>query len=98
MESAIPGSLPLGISPSARYPVQEVQMEPGDVLLLCTDGITEARRGRDLLGYDGMMALAERVRGVDALADKAGFILNGAREFGNGSLRDDACLLLARRE
>lgn len=35
--------LPLGMFSSSRYAVQRVRMEPGDSLLLYTDGITEAR-------------------------------------------------------
>ena len=36
-------SLPLGIDPSERYPDTEATLEPGDVLVVYTDGITESR-------------------------------------------------------
>ena len=98
MEPVPYNSLPLGIDPAAAYDLQETHLRQGDILMLCTDGITEARSGRELLGYDGMMELAESARQEPALVDMAGAILRGARDFSSGSLRDDACILLARRK
>lgn len=37
------GDIPLGIDPDAGYEVAQVQVESGDILLLYTDGIVEAR-------------------------------------------------------
>jgi PAS domain S-box-containing protein len=40
--------IPLGVEPEARYrPVPPVQMEPGDMIVLLTDGIVEARSPSD---------------------------------------------------
>jgi len=36
------GSLPLGISPEATFPSSEIALEPGDTLVLFTDGVVEA--------------------------------------------------------
>lgn len=43
------GSIPLGITPDQAYTATSVAIEPGDLLLLYTDGITEsmARAGRE---------------------------------------------------
>jgi phosphoserine phosphatase RsbU/P len=52
------GGLPLGIFPSQAYEQTTVQLEPGDLLLLYTDGITEAMapldgaKSRELFGSD----------------------------------------------
>jgi sigma-B regulation protein RsbU (phosphoserine phosphatase) len=52
------GGLPLGIDEDQRYAQSVIPLEPGDLLLLYTDGITEAhppRRGseaRDLFGIE----------------------------------------------
>ena len=35
--------MPLGLDPTEKYPDSEIQLEPGDVIALYTDGITEAR-------------------------------------------------------
>jgi sigma-B regulation protein RsbU (phosphoserine phosphatase) len=57
------GGLPLGILGEQEYRQQTVQLEPGDLLLLYTDGITEAMaplKGatrRDLFGLERLDAL-----------------------------------------
>jgi serine phosphatase RsbU (regulator of sigma subunit) len=92
--------LPLGIQPDEGYRSVPFSLAPGDTLLLCTDGLTEARRGREFLGYEGLTELAGRVLNDTAsgpLRQAARAILEGARAFARGVLKDDACLLLARR-
>jgi len=42
----------------ACYETVAFHLAPGDRLLMATDGITEARAGRQLFGYDGMMRSA----------------------------------------
>jgi sigma-B regulation protein RsbU (phosphoserine phosphatase) len=92
--------LPLGILPGTAYENAACSLYPGDALLLHTDGLTEARCGTEFLGSDG---LAEMVRGAilgrhgDDLASLATTLLEGARDFAGGTLGDDVCLLLARR-
>ena len=96
----MPG-MPLGVTVPQTYSSLPLFMEPGDVLLMATDGITEARQGRIFLGYEGFVRLAQEGQtkiGVGGDLSALGrFILEGARDFGGGRLRDDACLLLARR-
>jgi PAS domain S-box-containing protein len=93
-----PGGLPLGVLRGEAFAATPVHLGVGDTLLIFTDGLTEARRGGDFLGYEGVVELARR-----SLADAASLraagkaILNGARVFAGGALHDDACLLLARR-
>ena len=64
---------------------------------IATDGITEARRGADFLGHEGMTRLAKQALPLRSLRRIGQAVLDGARAFAGGSLRDDACLLLARR-
>jgi serine phosphatase RsbU (regulator of sigma subunit) len=96
--------LPLGIERNELYTAHPFRLLPGDTLVLVTDGITEARRGRGksvaFLGYEGMSALARQALGHAAppsLRAAAQAILDGARSFGGGSLSDDACVVLVRR-
>lgn len=91
--------LPLGVERGEDYAPAVLRLTPGDILLLLTDGITEARRGTHILGDVGlarlvMVAATEAAGGLPALADG---LLTGARTFAGGVLRDDACLLLARK-
>ena len=51
---------PLGIRPDTVYPSIEVQLEPGDRILLCSDGIIEAANAKDeLFGFE---CTAETIR------------------------------------
>jgi serine phosphatase RsbU (regulator of sigma subunit) len=90
-------AMPVGIEPETLYGDTPVHLEPGDTVLLVTDGITEARNGRALLGYDGMVQLALQALQAPTLREAGEAILAGAQAFACGALSDDACLILARR-
>lgn len=88
--------MPLGVEANEEYLQVDFQMESGDTLILSTDGITEARQGREFLETEGLMRLAvEGSKGT--LKEMADTILNGARNFAGGKLRDDASIVLAQR-
>lgn len=91
------GGLPLGVAAKAEYASLTVTQHIGDLLLIVTDGLTEARQGTQYLGEQGVAALARRSLGMDSLAATGQAILEGAQAFAGGHLHDDACLLLARR-
>jgi len=97
MEEIRAGGLPLGVSTNPGFKSMSRQLEPGELLLVATDGITEARRGREFLGSEGMARLAQEAQVHDTLAQIGQAILSGAQEFALGRLHDDVCLLLARR-
>jgi PAS domain S-box-containing protein len=90
-------NLALGIERVVRYTAIPLCLRPGDTLLMVTDGIPEARRDGEFLGYEGMVELARQALASPTLREMGQAILAGARAFGNGSLSDDTCLLLARR-
>ncbi|BDI31553.1 hypothetical protein CCAX7_36040 [Capsulimonas corticalis] len=89
---------PLGINmgPKSHFDQVDFQLGVGDTLLMSTDGITEARHGKEFLGDDGLTELAVKHRGA-ALKSMGQKILNGAIDFAHGELRDDACLVLVRK-
>ena len=97
--------LPLGILPGQAYPQVRLTLNQGDALLLVTDGITEARcpspearRNKEFLSFEGLVALAQEALGQSTPVPAAArHILEGAKAFAGGRLHDDACLLLARR-
>lgn len=93
----VQGPLP-GLTREGEYPTHTFRLEPGDTLVLVTDGITEARRGPEFLDYDGLIRLAQSAHPPVSLRGMGEAILSGAREFAGGTLHDDVCLLLARRE
>ncbi len=62
----IPG-LPLGALQDAKYQQGVLRLQPGDSLLLYSDGFIEARnKAGEPLGYDGLLDLISRARGGDA--------------------------------
>jgi len=97
-EAVEPSGLPLGVRSQELYSVTSLRLEPGDTLILLTDGITEARRGNEFFGPEGLIECARAARGrAESLWETGRSILDGARAHGGGALRDDACLLLAQR-
>jgi len=87
----VPG-LPLGLFGDSAFHDHRVELRPGDAVLLCTDGVTEARRDgdeygttrlRELLAAAGDGTAAELVAAVDA----------EVTGFSRGEGRDDMALL-----
>lgn len=87
----------LGVLRGHHYPDTTARFLPGDTILLSTDGLSEARRGKELLGSEGVEALVGRSLAEPTLRGVGAAILAGAREYAGGRLADDACLLLVRR-
>lgn len=98
MEEMEVSGLLLGFRPETEYIETTFQLAPGDLVILTTDGVTEARQGKQFLGYEGLMRLAQEGRSLGTLEKMGQTILDGARAFADGKLRDDACVLLARRQ
>ena len=91
------GGMPLGIAPKAMYEAASTQLSSGDLLLMATDGITEARQAGEFLGNAGLAALARQVQSRQSLMETGQAIVDGALKFAGGRQHDDVCLLLARR-
>jgi sigma-B regulation protein RsbU (phosphoserine phosphatase) len=86
----------LGAMRNAVYTELETVVEPGDRILLYTDGVTEARRGPVFFGED-------RVQNVlmqpGSSAQTAQSLLAAVRAYVHGDLRDDvAALVVTRRD
>jgi hypothetical protein len=84
----------VGLDASSQYESQTLALAPGDLLVLATDGLSEARdREGAFLGDDGAMAMlaASREREPQAIADE---LVAGIRSRGTGELADDLALLV----
>lgn len=86
----------LGVFPEVVFETDTVHLDPGDVLLAVTDGVTERRSGGRLLDDDGGLAkmLAE-CAGLSARA-VAERIRRGAAEFATEPSADDLAILVLR--
>lgn len=68
-----PGGLPLGVDPDADYPTTRLVLEPGETMLLCTDGLIETG-GHDLdTGW-------RRIRTILESFDAAPYEVEGASD------------------
>jgi len=77
------------------FPGVEITLRPGESLVLYTDGVIEARDGRDLLGEERLLAAVGECAGLTAqgIADR---VLHAAERFAGGNLRDDVAILVVR--
>ncbi|MFE5399467.1 SpoIIE family protein phosphatase [Streptomyces sp. NPDC056568] len=101
---ATSGGLPLGIDPDSDYPTTRLALEPGDTLMLCTDGLVETG-GHDLhSGWDRLRVILEEHEGaLEELADALVQAVHGpSSHHTTGPLadrrEDDIALLLLCRE
>jgi PAS domain S-box-containing protein len=90
--------LPIGAFPESEYESVPVKLEKGDVIVVCTDGITEARHDKVFLGSDGLARLATMHHSKLKLVDVGTSIIDDVREFAENKLSDDVCLLIARQK
>jgi serine phosphatase RsbU (regulator of sigma subunit) len=81
----------LGATSGAVYGQAEVTLEPGDLLLLHTDGLVPARTGTD--AGERLLGLAPRFAGARTAQDCVRAVVE---EFGGTERADDACVLVAR--
>ncbi|WP_049571992.1 PP2C family protein-serine/threonine phosphatase [Nonomuraea sp. SBT364] len=86
----------LGVFPEVVFEADTIHLDPGDVLLAVTDGVTERRSGGRLLDDDGGLAkmLAE-CAGLSARA-VAERIRRGAADFAAQPSADDLAILVLR--
>jgi len=88
---------PLGVDPDSKYYVEAALLQMGETVIMATDGVTEARSGRDFLGSEGVARIAEKAGTAISVEQLTRALYTGAVEFAGEGLRDDVCLLLARR-
>jgi serine phosphatase RsbU (regulator of sigma subunit) len=84
----------VGVLESVEFTDRVVRLEPGDVLTLFTDGVTEARRNGELYGDARLRDSVERSGA--AAADVVEGILEDVDAFQRGDLRDDVALVALR--
>jgi phosphoserine phosphatase RsbU/P len=90
-----PGGLPLGLFDDCEAAPERVVLAAGDALVLCTDGVTEARRGQEEFGHGRLHDILRSVAGstAEAIAES---ILQEIEAFRDGQARDDTALLVIR--
>ncbi|MFF2655096.1 SpoIIE family protein phosphatase [Streptomyces sp. NPDC058045] len=85
----------LGVMDDLDLYEQTVTLDPGDVLLCVTDGVTERREGARMLGDDGLTEVLTTCTGLTAGA-VAARILRAVERFASDAPSDDMAILAMR--
>jgi len=94
-ELAVTGPL-LGAFPSVAFGEAETHLDDGDMLFLCTDGVTEARRDGRLYGEPRLIELLSTLTGR-APAEVVDAVVDSVANYTGSRLRDDMAILAIRR-
>ena len=88
--------LALGIAPDQEYAVGRAVLEPGDAVVLFTDGVVESRVGADLYGATRLDRMLSEGRELPA-EDLARAVVEDSRAFAGGGLADDSAVVVVKR-
>lgn len=86
----------LMLARGSSYYSRELELDMGDMVVLYTDGLAEARRGDELFGEDRIATMLRRDPTVapDVLCKS---LLEAARNFAEGPVEDDVAILAVKR-
>jgi hypothetical protein len=98
IDSLPASSQPLGILPDATYTEDSVDLEPGDLLLIYSDGLVEARgpQGNEF-GLDKLRRLIPQLRGLTVERAGARLLEEADRFLAGEPPHDDLSLVLLQR-
>ncbi|MFH9981637.1 SpoIIE family protein phosphatase [Streptomyces sp. NPDC017179] len=85
----------LGVMEDLELYEQTITLDPGDVLLCVTDGVTERREGSRMLGDDGLADVLTTCTGLTAGA-VAARIMRAVERFASDAPSDDMAILAMR--
>ncbi|WP_324755325.1 fused response regulator/phosphatase [Roseovarius sp. Pro17] len=89
------GGLPVGLIPGAEYQEFEVQLRPGDRLMIHSDGVTEcAAPDGTLLDDEGLARILQGLRGARAMSCLESLIWKLADFAGDDTFADDVSAIL----
>jgi sigma-B regulation protein RsbU (phosphoserine phosphatase) len=92
------GGLPVGMLAGQSYEVERVHLDPGDILFLCTDGVTEARSSDQTeYGVERVVSIISEYH-AHKPRDLADTFLSDLDAFRSGAHQhDDVTILVLRR-
>lgn len=99
LEELPSGGVPLGLLPNSRFESRELTLEPGDLLCLFSDGITEAVDALDLeFGEERLVEVLRKQRNEPLQAVLEAIQRAVAEHSGGLPQGDDQTLVLVRRD
>lgn len=87
------GGAPLGLFPDWRYEEGVAHLDPGDRIVACTDGVTEAENpSGEMWGYEGLLRAASANPSRSA-GETVRAVFEALDDFARGHQSDDATVL-----
>jgi len=91
------GGLPLGFDESSQYEEYQLEFEANGMILLCTDGVNEAKgKHKQLYGFDRLVSFADRNKDKTA-EDINKALLKDIHKFAEGMQQSDDITILTFR-
>lgn len=98
LEEIAPHATALGLMSEARFVEQEIELQPGETLLIYSDGLTEARdEAGDFFGEERLFGLLRSLAGLGATEMGARIIAEIERFVGEARAHDDLSMLVLQR-
>jgi serine phosphatase RsbU (regulator of sigma subunit) len=90
------GGLALGIDAAQTYEQVRADLPPGGAVVIYTDGVVEARTGRELFGLERLDAVlaAHAAQPPQAIAEA---VIEACRAYSGGNLSDDCAVVVIKR-
>ena len=86
----------LAVDPESTYTLEQVSLEPGGILVACTDGLIEARNKGVLFGENAVFQAIEQVHNAPARA-VAEHVVDQSLRHAGGKFSDDVAVLVLKR-
>jgi serine phosphatase RsbU (regulator of sigma subunit) len=88
--------LALGVDAEQEYEEVRTRLEPGASVVVYTDGVVEARSGKEQYGTERLDTVLRRRHAVSA-ENIAASVIESARKFTGGELTDDCAVVVVKR-
>ncbi len=97
-ELRLEGGPPLCVMEDFPYPVETATLAPGDLMVMTTDGVTEARDpAGDLFGHDRLMDTLGQIGQPATANDTVSAVVTAVRNFESGGAASDDLTVMAIR-
>lgn len=94
-EMVISKSMPLGAFANFEYTIQKIDLEPGDICVFVTDGLTELFNiDREILGIERTRELVEHILEKYPVSEFSAQLFKEVENWGSGEINDDITVLL----
>jgi len=90
------GGMVIGLFPDNTYQQDTIDLNPGDILVLFTDGLVEASNSKDEFGEQRIASIVQQCAHLDATSIQNEVLNQMSRFTGGAKPRDDMTLIVAK--